>query len=181
MRTGWLAIPRVLFSRHLSTETYGAVKTSIFIRHIDGGSSNVFESELAALTNPIYDLAQYGIHFVASPSHADVLLLTGPLTRNMLDPAREAFAVMPEPKSIVTIGDYADVDRRHEHTDRIVGELAYLFSCSYATTDLPEDMRRAVVAHVPGDPPEPKEIIQALLAVAAGPWPRRRNHRRPAR
>lgn len=165
MRNVWLWIPRVLLGRHLHTETVpGARKGSIFVRQVDGGSSNIFESELAALTNPIYDLAQYGISLVASPSHADVLLLTGPLTRNMLGPVREAFAVMPEPRAIITVGDYADFGRRHVPTDHVANQVARLLSGSYATVDLPEEMRLAIVAHVPGDPPEPHEVIQALLA-----------------
>ena len=196
-----LAIRRLVLARGLHTETVpGAVKTSLFIRHVDGGSSNVFESELTAMTNPIYDLAQYGIRFVAAPRHADLLLLTGPLTWNMLAPAREAFAVMPEPKAIITIGDYADLGgtmpaaagpaaagpgaagpgaaEPADPADPAAEKLVTLFAASYATTGLPDDMRRAVVAHVPGDPPEPAEIIKALLAVAGTHGRRRRRRRR---
>ena len=161
MGSRWKALSRLL---HVHTETApGAVKTSVFLRHLDGGSSNVFESELTALTNPIYDLAQYGIRFVASPSHADALLLTGPLTRNMLAPARAAFRVMPSPKAIITVGDYAAIDRTSLTGDGVVTGIAALFANSYATVDLPDDMRHAVVAHVPGDPPEPAAIIDTLL------------------
>jgi Ni,Fe-hydrogenase III small subunit len=170
-RRGLLTTSRVmlgrLLGRALYTETVGGwPKRSVFVRHLDGGSSNVVELELAALTNPVYDLAQYGIRFVASPRHADVLLLTGPLTRNMLEPARQAFAVMPEPKSIVTVGDFAALGSNARIGGR-ADDLVGLFSGSYATVDLPEEMRRAIVASVPGDPPHPHRIIQALLAVAA--------------
>jgi len=159
-----------LLGRGLHTETSpGSPKGSVFVRHLDGGSSNAFELELTALTNPVYDLAQYGIQFVASPRHADVLLITGPLTRNMLAPTQQAFAVMPDPKSIVTVGDFADFGNRHAQTDQIESEIARLFSDSYATVELPEEMRRAIVAHVPGDPPEPRQIIEALLSVATSP------------
>jgi Ni,Fe-hydrogenase III small subunit len=140
----------------------------LFVRHVDGGSSNIFESELTGLTNPIYDLAQYGISLVASPSHADVLLLTGPLTRNMLGPVQEAFAVMPEPRAIVTVGDYADFGRRHPPPeDPIAAQVAHLLAGSYATVDLPDELRRAVVAHVPGDPPDPAAVIHVLLRASA--------------
>jgi Ni,Fe-hydrogenase III small subunit len=155
---------RLLLGRHLHTETPpGARKGSIFVRHVDGGSSNVVESELTALQNAVYDLAQYGIRFVASPSHADLLLFTGPLTLNMLGPVREAFAVMPEPKAIITVGDHADFGARHPPDDPISGNVARLLASSYATVDLPDEMRRAIVGHVPGDPPEPATIIRALL------------------
>jgi membrane-bound hydrogenase subunit mbhJ len=164
-----LALPRVLAARALHTERLPrARRRSIFIRHIDGGSSNVFEAELTALTNPMYDLGQYGIRFVAAPSHADVLLLTGPLTRSMLEPARAAFAVMPEPKAIVTVGDFADFRAGDPHGalgDPNVHRMVQLFAESYATTTLPDQMRRAIVAHVPGDPPEPREIIRTLLSI----------------
>jgi Ni,Fe-hydrogenase III small subunit len=177
MRKVWLTVPRVLLGRHLHTErSTGNGKGSVFVRQVDGGSSNIFESELTALTNPIYDIAQYGISVVASPSHADLLLLTGPLTRNMLGPVREAFAVMPRPRAIVTVGDYADFGQLGPPTDPGAGQLARLFDRSYATVGLPDDMRRAIVAHVPGDPPEPREIIQVLrseIARRRGGRPRR--------
>jgi Ni,Fe-hydrogenase III small subunit len=164
----WLAIPRVLLGRHLYTEASpAATKGSIFVRQVDGGSSNIFESELTALANPVYDIAQYGITLVASPSHADLMLLTGPLTRNMLGPVREAFAVMPRPQAIITVGDFADFDRRHPPTDPINSQLAGLLDRSYATVGLPDEMRRAIVAHVPGDPPEPQAIIGVLLSEIA--------------
>jgi Ni,Fe-hydrogenase III small subunit len=157
-----------LLGRRLHTETVpGARRGSVFVRQVDGGSSNIFESELTALTNPVYDLAQYGISLVASPSHADVMLLTGPLTRNLLGPVREAFAVMPKPRTIITVGDYADFAQRHPPDDPVVDQIARLLAGSYATVDLPAELRRAIVAHVPGDPPEPVAVIRALLSEIA--------------
>ena len=178
--SGPLTAVRRVLGRGLYTEPPAAVKarkTSIFVRHLDGGSSNVFEAELVALINPVYDLSQYGIRFVASPRHADVLLITGPLTRNMLAPAQRAFAVMPDPKAIVTVGDYADPGDGHTPDDEVIAEIAGLFADSYATVDLPAEMRKAIIAHVPGDPPEPRRIIEALLCCGPGAWltaPRRR-------
>jgi len=164
VRRVWLAVPRLLGRRLYTERVPGARRGSVFIRQVDGGSSNIVEAELRALTNPIYDLAQYGISLVASPSHADVLLLTGPLTRNMLGPVREAFAVMPRPGAIVTVGDYADFGSRHRPEDPVTGELVRLLGGSYATVDLPDELRRAIVAHVPGDPPEPAAVLRALLS-----------------
>jgi Ni,Fe-hydrogenase III small subunit len=164
VRKIWLAVPRLL-GRRLYTETLpGAPRGSVFVRHVDGGSSNIVESELTALANPIYDLAQYGISLVASPSHADVLLLTGPLTRNMLGPVQAAFEVMPRPGAIVTVGDFADFDHRHPPEDPVISQLVRLLGGSYAIVDLPDELRRAIVAHVPGDPPDPAAVIRALLS-----------------
>lgn len=161
----WLAVPRLL-GQQLHTETLpGTRPGSIFVRQVDGGSSNIFEAELTALANPIYDLAQYGISLVASPSHADVMLLTGPLARNMLGPVRAAFAVMPEPQTIITVGDYADFARHDHAAGPATGpHLVRLLAESYATVDLPDELRAAIVAHVPGDPPEPRAILRALLS-----------------
>jgi membrane-bound hydrogenase subunit mbhJ len=149
------------------TETSArALRTSLFLRHVDGGSSGLCECELTALTSPVYDLAQYGIRFVASPRHADALLLTGPLTRNMLAPTVRAFEVMCEPRAVVTVGDAADFARLDDAPRLAARRLTDLFEDSYATATLPESLRRAVLAHVPGDPPEPSTIVEALLDVA---------------
>jgi Ni,Fe-hydrogenase III small subunit len=157
-----LAAARLL-GRQLYTEraAAGRVRGSLFVRHVDGGSSNVAELELTALMNALYDIEQYGIQFVVSPRHADVMLLTGPLTRNLLAVAQETFRVMAEPKAIVTVGD-ALSGRAELPADGIGAVLAG----SYATVDLPADLRDRVVARVPGDPPEPAEILQALLSLA---------------
>jgi Ni,Fe-hydrogenase III small subunit len=133
---------------------------------VDGGSSGLCECELTALTSPVYDLAQYGIRFVASPRHADALLLTGPLTRNMLVPTVRAFEVMCEPRAIVTVGDAADFAHLEDSPRPAARRLAELFEDSYATVAPPETLRRAVLAHVPGDPPEPAVIVEVLLDVA---------------
>jgi Ni,Fe-hydrogenase III small subunit len=139
---------------------------------VDGGSSNAAELELALLTNPIYDLAQYGIRFVASPRHADVLLVTGPLVGNMLGPLQQAFAVMPEPRLIVTVGDFADLANPQAPFDDVAMAVARLFTHSYATIDLPDEIRRGVIAHVPGDPPEPSQLIEVLCSVRSRPGDR---------
>lgn len=150
-----------LFGRGIITEApvRRGHKVSLFIRHLDGGSSNIYEAELAMLTSPWYDLGQYGIRIVPSPRHADLLLMTFPLTRNMLGPALATFHAMPTPRRIVTIGAFAP--GRYDQDS-----LAGLLSNSYAVVDLPQEMKAAVVAHIPGDPPHPTLIIETLLGVS---------------
>jgi membrane-bound hydrogenase subunit mbhJ len=165
MTVGWRALPRLLMPGLLYGERAESSARSLFVRHVDGGSSNVAEAELIALLGPVYNLSGYGIRFVSSPSHADVLLFTGPLTRNMLGPALAAFAVMPEPKAIVTVGDWTDPPSPGEN-DAGVRELATAFRKSYALAELPKPMKDAVLAHAAGDPPEPGVVIEALLRAA---------------
>jgi membrane-bound hydrogenase subunit mbhJ len=170
-------LPRLLKPSRLYGERVGCRSVhSLFVRHVDGGSSNVAEAELISLIGPAYNLAGYGISFVSSPSHADVLLFTGPLTRNMLEPALAAFAVMPEPKAIVTVGDWAALTPPGEDGGSRC-HLAEAFHNSYALVDLPDLMKDAVVAHAAGDPPDPHIIIEALLLAAqrqverrSSPW-----------
>lgn len=134
------------------TEKLGAASGSIFIRHVDGGSSNGAEVSLEALTTPVYDLGQYGRTFVASPRHADLLVVTGPFVRSMVGPARAAFSVMPSSRRIITIGEgFLGIDE---------GEL---FGSSYALAPLPLEMLEAHIRHVPGSPPSPQQILEALL------------------
>jgi Ni,Fe-hydrogenase III small subunit len=80
---------------------------SLHIREVDAGSCNGCEIEIAALNNPYYDLERFGLHFVASPRHADCLLVTGPVTRNMADPLRRTYEATPAPKIVVAVGDCA--------------------------------------------------------------------------
>lgn len=78
---------------------------SLIIREIDAGSCNGCELEIHALTNPVYDLERFGIRFAASPRHADVLLVTGPVTRNMAEAVRRTYEATPSPKWVVAVGD----------------------------------------------------------------------------
>jgi membrane-bound hydrogenase subunit mbhJ len=166
MTVGWRALPRLLMPGLLHGERVprGSAR-SLFVRHVDGGSSNIAEAELISLVGPAYNVAGYGVRFVSSPSHADVLLFTGPLTRNMLGPARAAFAVMPDPKAIVTVGDWA-VQLPVDTSEANECELRAAFRNSYALVELPDEMKNAVVAHAAGDPPEPAALIEALLLAA---------------
>lgn len=123
---------------------------SLAIRQIDAGSDNACEQELVALSNSFYDIERFGIHFVASPRHADMLLITGPLTRNMAKAVESAYAATPNPKIIVTVGDDA----------RDGG----IFKGSYAVLD-GIDSVLPVHYHIPGDPPSPKTILLHLLKI----------------
>jgi Ni,Fe-hydrogenase III small subunit len=123
---------------------------SLAIRQIDAGSDNACEQELVALSNSFYDVERFGIHFVASPRHADMLLVTGPVTRNMADALRRAYEATPDPKIVVAVGD-----------DAINGGI---FKGSYAVLDGVNNVI-PVNYNIPGDPPSPKTIIYCLLNI----------------
>ena len=123
---------------------------SLAIRQVDAGSDNACEQELVALSNSFYDVERFGIHFVASPRHADMLLITGPLTRNMATAVKHAYDATPEPKIIVTVGD-----------DALDGGI---FKGSYATLD-GVSSAMPVHYHIPGDPPSPMTILRHLLSL----------------
>jgi Ni,Fe-hydrogenase III small subunit len=128
---------------------------SLAIRHVDAGSCNGCEHELTLLSSPYYDLARFGIGIVASPRHADVLLVTGPVTSRMREPLLVAYAAMPEPRRVAALGDCALGCNVLGATDAIVGPL---------DTVLPVDLR------IPGCPPTPEVIAQALLGlIDSGP------------
>lgn len=123
---------------------------SIAIRQVAAGSSNAEEQELVALTNAYYDIERFGVHFVASPRHADMLFVTGPVSRNMADGLRHTYAAMPAPKWVVAVGDGA-----------IDGGI---YRGSYAVYDRAEDVV-PVDFKIPGDPPSPKAVLRALLEI----------------
>lgn len=123
---------------------------SLSIRAVDAGSCNGCELELIALNNAFYDLERFGIRFVASPRHADVLTVTGPVTRNMREALDFTYQATPAPKWVVAIGDCA----------RDGG----MFAPSYAveggvSSVVPVDL------HIPGCPPRPIEILRGLLSL----------------
>lgn len=123
---------------------------SLAIRQVDAGSDNACEQELTALSNAYYDVERFGIHFVASPKHADMLLITGPITRNMADALKRAYENTPDPKIIVAVGD-----------DAINGGI---FKGSYAVHDGTHNVVK-IDYQIPGDPPTPLEILRHLLAI----------------
>jgi Ni,Fe-hydrogenase III small subunit len=123
---------------------------SLSIREVDAGSCNGCELEIHALSNAFYDLERFGIRFVASPRHADVLMVTGPVTRNMREALERTHAATPAPKWVVAVGDCA-----------IDGGL---FAGSYAVTGgvaevVPVDL------HIRGCPPNPNALLKGLLSL----------------
>ncbi len=122
---------------------------SLFIREVDTGSCGLCESEIISATNPIYDLQRFGINFVASPRHADALLVTGALSKNMVLALRKTYEAMSEPKFVIACGDCA-----------LDGSL---FKGSYYVESGLSDIL-PVILHIPGCPPSPIVIIQYLLS-----------------
>ncbi|HEY7545519.1 MAG TPA: NADH-quinone oxidoreductase subunit B family protein [Blastocatellia bacterium] len=122
---------------------------SLHIRQVDAGSCNGCEMEIGALNNPFYDLERFGLHFVASPRHADCLLVTGPVTRNMADPLKRTYDATPDPKIVVAVGDCA----------RDCG----LFAGGYGVIG-PVSAVVPVDVTVAGCPPTPQMILHAILA-----------------
>ena len=123
---------------------------SLSIREVDAGSSNDSELEIHALNNAFYDVERFGIRFVASPRHADVLLVTGPVTRNMRQALERTFAATPGPKWVVAVGDEA-----------LDGGC---FARSYAVAGGVGDVV-PVDLHIPGNPPSPIALLRGLLAL----------------
>ncbi|QHE74073.1 MULTISPECIES: NADH-quinone oxidoreductase subunit B family protein [unclassified Rhodococcus (in: high G+C Gram-positive bacteria)] len=132
-------------------EPFLPVTGSIQVRHVDAGSCNGCEVEIASAFGPVYDAERYGIRLVASPRHADVLLVTGPVTHNMADPLRATYEAMPYPKRVVALGDCA----------RDCGVFAGGFGVLGAVREvIPVDLE------VPGCPPTPEAIVAALRRVS---------------
>ncbi len=129
-----------------------ARRGSLALRHVDAGSCNGCEHELGAASNPYYDLQQFGLSIVASPRHADVLLVTGPVTTRMAGPLRAAYAAMPEPRLIAALGDCALGCNVLGAAEELAGPLENV---------LPVDIR------IPGCPPTPERIAAALLEALA--------------
>jgi len=93
--------------KQIDAKTKKLLGRALAIREVDAGSCNGCEIEITGLTSPVYDSERFGIHFVASPRHADMLLVTGPVTRNMEVPLRKTYEATPDPKLVVAVGDCA--------------------------------------------------------------------------
>ncbi len=123
---------------------------SLAIREVDAGSCNGCELEIHALNNAIYDLERFGLHIVASPRHADVLLVTGPVTANMAEALRRTYDATPDPKWVVAVGDCAADG----------GVFAGSYACVGAVASVvPVDL------HIRGCPPTPRQLLAGLLAL----------------
>jgi Ni,Fe-hydrogenase III small subunit len=123
---------------------------SFHIREVDTGSCGACESEIIACSNPLYDIQRFGIDFVASPRHADALLVTGPVSKNMLLALKKTYDAMPTPKFVITCGDCALDGGMFKASYYVEGAVSKV---------LP------VTLHIPGCPPAPLVIIRSLLAL----------------
>jgi Ni,Fe-hydrogenase III small subunit len=123
---------------------------SLSLRLVDAGSCNACELELNALSNPYYDLERFGLRFVASPRHADVLLVTGPVAKNMREALLRTYNAMPAPKWVIAVGDCAACG----------GFYGDSYACERgAAAVLPVDLR------IVGCPPSPSRLLEGLLAI----------------
>ncbi|MCW5970415.1 MAG: NADH-quinone oxidoreductase subunit B family protein [Blastocatellales bacterium] len=134
--------------RRIEERTRKLIGRSLHIRQVDAGSCNGCEIEITGLLSPYYDLERFGLHFAASPRHADCLLVTGPVTRNMAEPLRLTYEATPEPKIVIAVGDCA----------RDCG----VFKGSYAVAGSVADIIPVDVI-VGGCPPEPADILRGIL------------------
>src|SRR4249920_512927 len=141
-------------ARRLKREVLGALGGSLTIRHVDAGSCNGCELEIHALGNPFYNLEGLGIRFVASPRHADLLLVTGPVSRNMEVALRRTYDATPDPKLVVAIGD--------------CGCTGGIFGESYASRGRVSNVIPVHVT-VPGCPPSPRQILAGILTAISAP------------
>jgi Ni,Fe-hydrogenase III small subunit len=123
---------------------------SLSIREVDAGSCNGCELEIHALQNAFYDLERFGLRFVASPRHADVLLVTGPVTRNMREALERTYNATPDPKWVVAVGDCAADGGIFAGSYAVVGGVAQV---------VPVDL------HIRGCPPDPTALLKGLLAL----------------
>jgi Ni,Fe-hydrogenase III small subunit/Pyruvate/2-oxoacid:ferredoxin oxidoreductase delta subunit len=137
----------------LRARIQGRLGRSLHVRQVDAGSCNGCELEIAAIANPVYDLERFGIHLVASPRHADVLLVTGPVTRNMEIALRRTYEAAPDPRVVVAVGACGC-------SGGIFGEGTYA-AVGGVDRVIPVDV------YIPGCPPRPQAILNGLL-VAMG-------------
>jgi Ni,Fe-hydrogenase III small subunit len=157
LSAGWVAAPSPVdgdtvnsLAQRLDGSGQPLLGRSLAILHVDAGSCGGCEIELRAVRRAVYDLERFGMRFVSSPRHADVLLVTGPLTRNLVEALEQAYAATPDPKLVVAVGDCA-VD-------------GGVFKGSYAVTggvgtNLPVDLL------ISGCPPAPERILAGLRAL----------------
>jgi Ni,Fe-hydrogenase III small subunit len=140
--------PPLITCQEISTPLKNMFRGSLAIRVVTAGSSNACEQELVALSNSFYDVERFGVHFVASPRHADLLMVTGPVSRNMRDALIRTYEAMPEPRLVIAVGD-----------DAINGGI---FRDSYGVCNGVHNVL-PVNYQIPGDPPSPPQIISSLL------------------
>jgi len=130
---------------------------SLSIREVDAGSCNACELEIHALNKALYDLERFGLRFVASPRHADVLLVTGPVTKNMREALERTYAATPDPKWVVAAGDCAADGGMFAGSYAVEGGVSRV---------VPVDL------HIRGCPQSPKALLESLLALVRKDGPR---------
>ena len=130
-------------SQHPPVSLHGSLQ----VRHVDAGSCNGCELEVTSAFAPVYDVERFGVRLVASPRHADALLVTGPVTKNMVDPLRKTMQAMPEPRLVISLGDCA-----HD---------CGVFKGAYGVEGSVSDVVKVDV-HIAGCPPHPEAIVEAL-------------------
>src|SRR5215475_10448320 len=136
--------------RALATAARRRLGRSLSIREVDAGSCNGCELEIHALNNAFYDLERFGLRFVASPRHADVLMVTGPVSKNMREALARTYAATPDPKWVVAVGDCAVDGGIFAGSYAVVGGVAGV---------VPVDL------HIRGCPPRPEQLLKGLLAL----------------
>jgi len=137
-------------AQSLGTAARRRLGRSLSIREVDAGSCNGCELEIHALNNAYYDIERFGLRFVASPRHADVLLVTGPVTKNMRQALERTYAAIPDPKWVVAAGDCA----------ANCGVFAGSYACVGAVSSVvPVDL------HISGCPPSPTALLKGLIAL----------------
>jgi Ni,Fe-hydrogenase III small subunit len=139
----------IAIAREIDARSRRLLGRAVAIREVDAGSCNGCEIEISGMSGPVYDMERFGLHFVASPRHADLLLVTGPVTVNMASPLRKTWEATPDPKLVVGVGECA----------RTCG----VFKGSYALAGS-VDQVIPVDAWVDGCPPEPADILRGILA-----------------
>jgi len=155
LRTGIVTEPVIpdteleVLGTRLGGEVRRLFGRSLHIRQVDAGSCNGCELEISGLTGPHYDLERFGLHFVASPRHADCLLVTGPVTRNMAEALKRTWDATPDPKIVVAAGDCARDGGIFAGSYAVVGGVGAV---------VPVD------AVIPGCPPSPRALLAGLLA-----------------
>jgi Ni,Fe-hydrogenase III small subunit len=139
----------LLIARQIDARAHQLFGRSLHIREVDAGSCNGCELEISALSNPYYDMERFGLHIVASPRHADCLLVTGPVTRNMAVPLRRTYDATPDPKIVIAIGDCANTCGVFKDSSAVIGGV---------------DKVIPVNVFVDGCPPEPVDILRGILS-----------------
>jgi len=137
-------------ARHVAGAAKARLGRSLSIRVVDAGSCNACELEINALANALYDLERFGLRFVASPRHADVLMVTGPVTTNMREALLRTYHATPDPKWVVAVGGCAADGGIFRDSYACVGGV-----CNVTAVDL----------HISGCPPSPSALLKGLLAL----------------